>query len=138
LQDSIKLPQKFEISVFAKDLGNARMLAVTSDSSILVTCPKQGEVIALKDSNQDGTRDTPKSIISSLPNVHGITLYKNTLYFTTPEKVFKTLFKNSFTSNLLEIVDLPSGGRHPDKTMRIGPDNQLYIRTCQPKFPQAL
>src|SRR5262245_44939574 len=51
------LPDGFEINVFARGLGNPRMLAVGRDGSVYVTRREQNDVIVLVDRDHDGRSD---------------------------------------------------------------------------------
>jgi glucose/arabinose dehydrogenase len=54
LLQQLKIPAGFRISVFAKDLGNPRMLAIGPDGTVYVTRREQGDILALSDRNGDG------------------------------------------------------------------------------------
>lgn len=49
LVQQLKMPTGFEINVFAKDLGNPRMMAIAPDGTVYVTRREQGDVVALRD-----------------------------------------------------------------------------------------
>src|SRR5688572_28679494 len=65
----LKLPPGFQINMFAKDLGNARMLAVADDGTVFVTLRDQGEVSALRDTNNDGVADTNEVVFKDIKGV---------------------------------------------------------------------
>ncbi len=54
---ALKLPPGFRVNVFAKDLGNPRMMVVTEDGAVLVTRMVDGKVTLLHDKNGDGGDD---------------------------------------------------------------------------------
>lgn len=84
----LKLPAGFEIDVFAKDLGNPRMLAVGPDGTVYVTRRQQGDVLALRDLDRDGRADDSKTVAADVPFVNGITIKENRLYFVTDTKLY--------------------------------------------------
>ncbi|MGF1638353.1 MAG: PQQ-dependent sugar dehydrogenase [Cyclobacteriaceae bacterium] len=125
----LKLPAGFTIEKFAEDLGNSRMIAVRSEGSVYVTARDEGEVILLKDTNNDGKADK-RSTVATIEDVHGIHIYNdNQMYLATVKDVYKANIKNDGTLEGLQkiIDDLPDGGQHPNRTLAVGPDNMLYI-----------
>ena len=123
----LKLPAGFQINVFAQGLGNVRMLAVTPDGTILATCPKEGEVIALKDADGDGKAEHKETVLS-LPDVHGIALRDNYVYLTTTKKLLRTPLKTGKWDKPEALgKELPDGGQHGRRTIAFGPDGALYL-----------
>ena len=53
----LKLPPGFSIEIFAKDLGNPRVLALDPGGNLVVSIPGQDRVVALPDKNKDGVAD---------------------------------------------------------------------------------
>src|SRR5437879_3404350 len=45
----LKVPPGFKVNVYARGLGNPRMIAVGDDNTVYVTCHDQGTVVALRD-----------------------------------------------------------------------------------------
>ena len=130
---SLQLPEGFALSVFARDLQHARMLAV-HERHVYLTRPAQGDVLLLEDTNDDGVADSQKPVASGLPNVHGIAIDGDTVYLATPTQVLRsTLAATGELSAPEEIIsDLPAGGQHPNRTLGIGPDHKLYISVGSP------
>lgn len=122
---SLTVPAGFEVSVFASGLGAPRMMAVGDDGTVYVTRRDSGDVLALR---PDGT-GSPRKVVSSLPQVHGIALQGNRLYLATVKEVFVADLTPGGTAGepRLIIGDLPDGGQHPNRTIGFGPDGMLYI-----------
>lgn len=126
----LQLPEGFQVNVFARGLGNVRMIAVAPDGTIVVTRRAEGDVIALTDADGDGMSDSPNVnvIASDLSFVHGITFAGDQVYLATETQVLLGTWQNGAISGLQAIItDLPGGGQHPNRTLAIGPDGLLYI-----------
>lgn len=118
----------FEINVFAKDLINPRMLAVSPDGTVYVTRRTAGDLVMLRDNDGDGVADAQK-IIAHRPGMHGIAITGDTLYLATVNSIYKTTIQADGTVAPLETLvdDLPDGGQHPNRTLAVGPDGMLYV-----------
>lgn len=129
LLQQLQLPPGFEISVFAKDLGNPRNLAIAPNGTVYVTRRKQGDVIALLGTNQDGRAKEIRTVAKGLKFVNGITIHQNRLYFVTNTHLYAVDLRSDGTEGKLEtlISDLPDAGQHPNRTIAFGPDGMLYI-----------
>lgn len=129
LMKQLKLPAGFEVNVFAKDLDNARMMAVAADGTIYLSRQKQNDVMALKDTDNDGRADQVRKVASNLEQVHGVALYQNRLYLAAPTKVWVAEVKadGTLATPKLLIGDLPDGGQHRGRNIAIGPDQKLYV-----------
>ncbi len=125
----LRLPAGFQIGVFAKDIGNPRMIAVGADGTVYVTRRQQGDVIALRDRNGDGKADDRRTIVSGIEQIHGIAIKDNRLYLSPPTKLLVADIKpDGSVSTPREIInDLPDGGQHPNRTLGFSPDGMLYI-----------
>lgn len=126
---ALKLPPGFQINVFAKGLGNARMLAVNGEGAVLVTRPADGKVTALQDKNGDGVAEIQKDIVQDLQEVHGIALRSGQIYLATPRQLYRgALYPESVVQELQKIgAELPEGGQHARRTLGFDDEGQLYI-----------
>ncbi len=124
----IKAPQKFSVSVFARDLVNPRMLAVGEDGTVYATRRSVGDVVMMKDTNGDGTADETRSI-ASRSGMHGIAIDGRTAYLVTVNDVYTAPIRDDGSFGELQriIDDLPAAGQHPNRTIAMGPDGKLYI-----------
>jgi glucose/arabinose dehydrogenase len=130
----LHLPAGFKISVFAKDVGKPRMIAIADDGTVYIT-RRSNDVVALKDTDGDGRSDEMKVVLKDVPQVHGIALRGNQVYLATPAEVWISERKSDATlSTPRKIADgLPNGGQHSSRTLGIGPDEMLYVNvgsTC--------
>ena len=139
----LKLPQGFTISIFAKDLPNARTLALGDEGVIYIGTRQQGSIYAVQDSNNDGIADKKYILATDLYMPNGVAYKNNTLYVAQPDKIIRF---NHITQSLAKppkpqiVYDkLPSDKRHGWKYLRFGMDNKLYsavgapCNSCEPK-----
>jgi glucose/arabinose dehydrogenase len=129
--ERLQVPEGFEVNIFAQGLGNARMMAVMPDGTILLTRREEGDVIALVDQNGDGVADSEQVnvVASDLPYVHGIAFQNNQVYLATDTKVLVAEWAGGDSLGQPQeiISDLPTGGQHPNRTLAFSPDGMLYI-----------
>lgn len=128
----LDLPLGFSISIFAKDLGTPRVLAIDPSGNLLASIPSQGQVVALLDKDSDGIADETRIVIDELDRPHGMafrcTDNECQLYVAETDQVAVYDYdqKNFKASNKKKIIDLPASGRHFSRTIIIRND-QLYI-----------
>ena len=124
----LAMPAGFEISVFARDLVNPRMLAVADDGTVYVTRRSVGDVLMLRDTDGDGEADE-QAVVASRPNLHGIALDGPTVYLVTIKELYRATIQRDGTFSPLErlVDDLPDAGQHPNRTVVMGPDGKLYL-----------
>ena len=139
----IKAPDGFKVDVFARNLINPRMLAVSQKGIVYATRRTVGDVIMLKDENGDGKADTPVTV-ASRPNMHGIAFDGNKVFLVTIHDVYTADVNEDGTFGPLTriIDDLPDAGQHANRTINVGPDGMLYISVgstcneCQEDNPE--
>lgn len=124
----IKAPAGFKVDVFARDLSNPRMLAVSPKGIVYATRRTVGDVIMLKDDNNDGKADGAVTV-ASRPNMHGIAFDGNKVFLVTIHDVYTADVKEDGTFGPFTriIDDLPDAGQHANRTINVGPDGMLYI-----------
>ncbi|EOZ95753.1 L-sorbosone dehydrogenase [Indibacter alkaliphilus LW1] len=134
--ETIKLPQGFEISVWADDVPDARSLAMNADGSVIFVGNRQGKnVYALKDTNGDGKADKKYTLASGLRMPNGVAFKNGDLYVAEVSRILR--FKN-IESNLenpsYEVVydQYPDKAHHGWKFIAFGPDGMLYVPVGAP------
>lgn len=133
-----KMPPGFTISIFAKDLPDARVIILDKDGNILTSQPSQGTISKLIIKN--GRLMEQKIILSGLKNPHGLAFDPedpNILYVAEETRISKTnitpagagLDRRSLGEGgaLEKIIDLPKKGNHFTRTLGFGPDGRLYV-----------
>ena len=127
----IQLPEGFEINVFARDLGNVRMMVFAPDGTLFVSRREEGDIIALFDENQDGVSDVEgvRIVASGLDYVHGLAIRDERLYIVTDTDLYAADLQEGGQLGTPELLvdDLPDAGQHPNRTLAFGEDGMLYI-----------
>jgi glucose/arabinose dehydrogenase len=125
----VRLPEGFELSVFASGLRNPRIIAVAPGGTVYVSRRDQGDVLMLKDSDGDGRADGPLVQVATRPGAHGLAVQGGKLYIATVKEVFAAPILAGGVLGPLEMIigDLPDGGQHANRTIAFGPDGMLYI-----------
>lgn len=125
----LALPSGFKVSIYAKDVPNARVITYDQHGVMLVSEPSQGKVVALVDTDANGQADKQITVIRGLNLPHGIAFHDGKLYVAETNAVATYVYDaTSYTaSGRKKIIDLPSGGNHYSRTIAFGPDNKLYI-----------
>ncbi|MES2462178.1 MAG: YbhB/YbcL family Raf kinase inhibitor-like protein [Armatimonadota bacterium] len=123
----IKLPEGFRLTRFA-EIENPRWLQIAPDGAVYVSQRDPGTLTLLRDTDADGIADVQK-VVAKMPNLHGIALRGNELFFVTINELYVAQRKADGTLEKprLLIKDLPDAGQHPNRTMAFGPDGMLYI-----------
>jgi Raf kinase inhibitor-like YbhB/YbcL family protein len=124
----LKLPDGFRIAKFAEGLENPRMIAVADDGTVYVTRRDLGDVVMLRDTDNDGRADE-RRVVAARPQMHGIAIDGRKMYLATVNDVYATEINADGTLQELRriIDDLPDGGQHPNRTLAVGPDGMLYV-----------
>ncbi|HTO68381.1 MAG TPA: PQQ-dependent sugar dehydrogenase [Myxococcota bacterium] len=131
-QNRMKLPPGFTIDVFAEGISNARFLRFTSAGDLLVSSPREGKVFLLeRDANGDGKSDGVHELLTGLDRPHGLEFVDDWLYVAETGAVKRVKFDavTRTTRGEVETIlpNLPTGGNHWTKTIRLGPDGWLYL-----------
>jgi glucose/arabinose dehydrogenase len=126
---SLTRPAGFQVQVFARELGHARMIAAAPDGWVYLTCPQQGQVKMLRDTDGDGDADTIKVALDGLEGIHGIAIKDDWIYLASVNKVMRSQRAQDGSLAAPETLydSLPSGGQHGNRTLAFGPDGLLYV-----------
>lgn len=128
-QDSLlrqlRLPPGFAISVWAKDLGHPRMMAVGDDGTVYVTRDQEGDVLALRD--EGGKAGRPLTSMQ-LDRVHGIAIQGNRVWLADVRSVYVAeIGSDGSFARLRKLLGNMRPGGHDRRTLGIGSDRKLYI-----------
>lgn len=129
--DSIKLPPGFAIELYARNVPNARQMALSPNGTLYVGTRQEGKVYAIPDTDRDGKADGVILIASGLHQPAGVEFRNGSLYVAEIERVLRY---DDIDGRLYDIPaptvvlsgfqDTPE---HAWKHIRFGPDGQLYI-----------
>lgn len=143
------VPAGFSLSIFAKNIHGARVMAIDSNGDIWVTETGEGKVGIV-----DGHTGTVDTVLTGLDNPHGLVFDPanspcgGTAYLAEETKISE--INISCNSNPgqprislgKKIADLPKGGRHFTRTLLFGADGRLYVSigsdcdACNEKDPR--
>ena len=146
----LKLPPGFAISIFAKNLPGARVLALDPNGTLLVSLTSQGKVVALPDKNEAGVADAAVTVLEGLNKPHGLAFgpgKEPRLYVAETDQVAAYDYdpERLMATYQQKIADLPPGGRHFTRSLvflRGARDHRLLISVgsscdaCEEQDPQ--
>lgn len=122
----LKLPNGFNIEIFAENLPGARVMAFDGFGNMWVSRTQQGTITQLEIA--EGKVIRQGDVFRNLRGPHGLAFdptNPNLLYFAEENKVTRVTLYSDDTGQ--KIVDLPSGGGHSTRTLGFGPDGRLYV-----------
>ena len=127
-------PAGFEVSLFADDLENPRMIYVLPNGDVLVveSLRRQGpsRIILFRDENNDGKPDHRKVFLDNLNGAFGMALVGNRFYVGNTDAVVVFPHRaggTKITRQAEKILDLPGGG-HYTRNLLADPDGKkIYI-----------
>jgi glucose/arabinose dehydrogenase len=124
---NLSLPVGFEINIFAKLGGTPRMLAFDGNGNLFVSLTKNNQIIMLPAANKGAASRAPVLVSNQLNAPNGLAFVDNDLLVANQDGVVKLTQKDGKWSAPQSFIHgLPSGG-HTLKTIKIGPDNFIYI-----------
>jgi glucose/arabinose dehydrogenase len=124
---NLNLPKGFEATVYAKLEVMPRMMAFDAAGNLFVSSAQSNQVVMLTDSNQDGLADPPIIISKELDAPHGLAFLGDTLLVANQSGVVKLVKENDTWSKPSTFISHLASGGHTVKTIKVGPDNHLYI-----------
>ncbi|MCC9136724.1 PQQ-dependent sugar dehydrogenase [Pontibacter silvestris] len=143
--ERIKMPEGFRIDYYAKDVENARSMALSPSGILFVGTRSNDKVFAVVDKNRDGKADEVVEVASGLTSPNGVAIKDGDLYVAEISRVIKfanieQTFRNKPQP---EVVNdkFPTDAHHGWKYIAFGPDGKLYVpvgapcNICKPEKP---
>src|SRR6056300_2043442 len=137
----LQIEEGFQISVFAENLDSPRQMVEGSEGTIFIA-ERNGQIIALKDSDNNGQADSRTIIAKNLSYSTGISIFNGDLYFSEISKIWKIenieswLKKNNSSSDLPKKIlvtdQLPSDKWHGWKWLKHDEQGGLYFNIGAP------
>lgn len=141
----IQLPPGFRISLYAKDVPDARSMALSAKGTLFVGTRQAGRVYAIIDQTQDGRADEVITIASGLTMPNGVAVRDHALYVAEVNRVlrFDNIERDLHHPPKPTLVfdRYPTETHHGWKFIAFGPDGHLYIpvgapcNICNPDNP---
>jgi glucose/arabinose dehydrogenase len=131
LATRIRLPDGFDISVFAEGI-RARTLRFSEAGDLLVSAPRDGRVLLLgADRNGDWQSDEQRVLLEGLDRPYGLDFHGEWLYVAEGSAIGRVRFdaaRGQTRGSYERIAEgLPDGDNHWTRTLRVGPDELLYV-----------
>jgi glucose/arabinose dehydrogenase len=150
IEDSeFTLPAGFDIELYADNLGYARFFLITDNNDLIVSITDSGQIILLRDTNNDGTAETKTLLMDGLGAPQGLAFYDQWLYFSERQRISRIRFdhdKGEIVGSTEVIIDnLPYGhpyDSHNTKAIGISPSGKLHLNIgspcniCEPEDPR--
>jgi glucose/arabinose dehydrogenase len=134
--DQIKLPEGFQIEIFADKIVNPRQMALAPDGTIFVGTRGAGNVYAVRDVDGNFHADTVLVLAKDLNMPNGVAFRNGSLYVAEVHRVWRwdnILDKLDNPGDPVVIQDsLPNETHHGWKYIAFGPDNKLYVPVGAP------
>jgi len=138
--DQLTVPSGFEISFFAKNVENARQMALSDSGIVYVGTRRNGSVYALQDLDKDGKVDKRWLVAEGLNLPSGLAWKDGSLYVAEVQRILKfpnidkELVNNPSKKPKFEVFfsNLPSDKHHGWKFLRFSPQGNLIIPVGAP------
>ncbi len=134
VQTRLRVPEGYQLNVYAGDVSNARFMLPTSAGDLLVSRPRKGKITLLQaDKNNDGHSDGKQTLLEDLVRPQGMDFHAGWLYVAESNAIGRIKFDatSGTTSGDYQriVAGLGDDGHHWSKTLRVGPDGWLYVTT---------
>lgn len=134
--EKLKLPEGFEISVYADSVVNARSLAYSPNGTLFVSTRSEGNVYALVDTNGDYIVDKRYTILQGGNMPNGVAFKDGDLYIAEVNRILKISDIESKLDNpgtpAIVYDKYPTDKHHGWKYIAFGPDGKLYVPVGAP------
>lgn len=134
--EDIKLPEGFEIELFAAGVKNARSMALSPKGTLFVGTREEGKVYALRDEDGDAKADELFVLAEGLKMPNGVALHNGDLYVAEVSRIlrFPNIEGNLSEPGEPEVVfdQYPTETHHGWKYIAFGPDGKLYVPVGAP------
>lgn len=131
LQKNVRLPEGYDISLFASGMKSPRLMIETSTGDFIVS--SYGSEIYLVSSDKGKNRRAGKIrvLMGGLNLPHGVLLDDGWLYVAEQHQIFRIHFdpQKAVVHGARESVlsGLPNNGGHSSRTLKKGPDGWFYL-----------
>jgi len=132
----IKLPPGFHIALYAKNIPDARSLALGARGTVFVGTRSEGKVYALVDMHKRNRADTVITLARDLRIPNGVAFYKGSLYVAELSRILRydTIEERLRRPPKPTVISehFPKDVPHGWKFIAFGPDGYLYVPVGAP------
>ena len=129
-----QVPVGFAVSVFAEGLDRARWIETAPNGDVLLSRPTTGDILLLRDGNDDGRADSITTFASGFTQPHGMAFGNNSLYVVDVNAVWRLPYTPGDNSAQGAAVALTAPGQlggsagHSLHSLALSPDGQsLFV-----------
>ena len=129
---NLSVPENYTIQTFAKlptvknsFISGPRMMAEDANGNLYVTTGRLNKVFKIKDTNHDGFADSIEIFKDGLNVPNGIAIHEDYIFIANQDNVLKINLNEPEVEGVI-IDNLPTG-HHTTKTLKVGPDEKLYL-----------
>ncbi len=131
LLSRLRAAEGYSLSVYARGIGNPRMLHHAGKGRLLVSSPRSGEVLQISDTDGDGAADEFSVLLSELRRPHGIDVHGSYLYVAESNRVGRIAYEaeaGAVSGEYSVVVDgFTDNGNHWSKSLRLDEAGRLYV-----------
>ncbi|HEX8229759.1 MAG TPA: PQQ-dependent sugar dehydrogenase [Chloroflexia bacterium] len=126
---AIKVPEGFEVTIYASGLRGPRLMDVGPDGTLFVAERDGGRVVALPDKDGDGRADGSITVADGLTRPNSVFVHSGALIVGEQGQISQLRLGESYKAAERKVLvpGLPAGGIHNSKTAVVGPDGRLYV-----------
>ncbi|MFQ5683950.1 MAG: PQQ-dependent sugar dehydrogenase [Candidatus Binatia bacterium] len=134
--EKIKLPPGFHIRIYARNVVDARSMALSPKGTLFVGTRRAGKVYAVTDRNRDGKADEVVTIAKGLNMPNGVAFRNGSLYVADVNRILRldNIESRLYHSRTPIVVNdqFPRDTHHGWRFIRFGPDGMLYVSVGAP------
>ncbi|MGJ8686445.1 MAG: PQQ-dependent sugar dehydrogenase [Spongiibacteraceae bacterium] len=128
----LQVADGYKIEVYAEGVGRIRMMAVSEHGDVLVSRPREGDILLLaRDANGDGKPDAQRVLLSGLHKPHSMVISDDFLYIAESNAVGRVEYnsqRGEVSGHYSRIIKgLGDNGNHWTKTLGRGADGWFYL-----------
>lgn len=136
LLSRIQMPEGFRIGIYARDVPNARAMAMGPGGTLFVGSRRAGNLYAVRDGDGDFVADEVLTLDRGLRMPSGVAFRDGALYVAEVSRVLRyDDIENRLDDPPEPVVvsrGFPSDRHHGWKFIRFGPDGKLYVPVGAP------